>query len=583
MSDSLPPPSSSRKAALALMAAMLALSVWHGFNTRKIADKTAEAMVLALTRTMEYQIDASFHGIDTLLQEAVQRIDAAEWPNPPQLQWLQTRLADFPEARNLLVVGPDGKSAGPGISAIGMIGPSLDVSDRQHFRFHREHPNSNRLIIGDPIVDRLDGRQIIPLSRALVDSTGRFKGMVAVGIDPTFMIKAMESLQIEDAGGISVIRDDGVFLARLPDQYGSFGRSVATSPLFQHFLPRSPFGIARFVSVADGNDKVVGYRTLERYPVVVTVGMTGKTALAPFWNEVIWIGITVFVLSLALYRLAALSDLREHSRAILAARLEKQSQALELQVAERTRNLEMAKSESEHRARQLAASNADLEHFAYVASHDLQEPLRTVTSFVQLLKHRYENSLDAEARDYIGFAVNGAKRMHNLILDLLAYSRVSTQGGAFTTCDLSHAMAEATGDLELAIAETGAVVTVGAMPVLECDQSQMVSLFENLIGNSIKYRQPGVPPVISVETRQEGGEWIFCVRDNGIGIDPQYQDRIFIIFQRLHIPGAFDGTGIGLAICKRIVERHGGRIWMESEPGKGAAFFFTLPSIRFGV
>ena len=168
--------------------------------------------------------------------------------------------------------------------------------------------------------------------------------------------------------------------------------------------------------------------------------------------------------------------------------------------------------------------------------------------------------------------------MHNLILDLLAYSRVSTQGGAFTTCDLSHAMAEATGDLELAIAETKAVVTVGAMPVLECDQSQMVSLFQNLIGNSIKYRQPDVPPIITVEIRQEGDEWIFGVRDNGIGIDPQYRDRIFIIFQRLHTPGTYDGTGIGLAICKRIVERHGGRIWMESEPGKGAAFFFTLPT-----
>ncbi|TAN63678.1 MAG: hypothetical protein EPN20_09280, partial [Magnetospirillum sp.] len=294
-------PATSRKAAAALIAAVLAMTAWHAFNTWRGADQAAEAMVQALTRTMEYQTDTTLRSVDNLLLEAVQRIDPAQWPQPTQTQWLQARLADFPEARNLLVVAPDGKSVGPGLSAAGMIGPPLDVSDRQHFRFHHDHPDNHRLIIGDPIIDRLDGRQIIPLSHAIVDSSGTFKGMIAIGIDPSFMVKALESLVIEEAGGISIIRDDGVFLARIPDPYGSFGRSVAGSPLFQQFLPRSPSGVARFVSVADGNAKIVGYRTLARYPVVVTVGMTEKTAFAPFWSEMSWISLAVVVISGALY------------------------------------------------------------------------------------------------------------------------------------------------------------------------------------------------------------------------------------------------------------------------------------------
>jgi light-regulated signal transduction histidine kinase (bacteriophytochrome) len=284
------------------------------------------------------------------------------------------------------------------------------------------------------------------------------------------------------------------------------------------------------------------------------------------------------VLAGALYRLAMLSDLREHSRAVLAARLERQSEALEEEVRDRTQHLEKATQESEQRARQLATSNADLEHFAHVASHDLQEPLRTVTSFVQLLERRCGDSLDAESREYIQFAVDGAKRMHTLIEDLLSYSRITTLGGALTPCDLSHVVSEAMGDLDLVITESKAAITVGTMPVLSCDRAQMSSLFQNLIGNAIKYRKPDSAPTIHISTKLEGPEWVFRIRDNGIGIDPRYKDRIFIIFQRLHGQETYEGTGIGLAICKRIVERHQGRIWVESEPGKGATFAFTLPA-----
>ena len=199
--DNLASPITSRRAALALIAAMLALTVWHSVISYRDADKAAETMVAALTRTMDYQTDSMLRGADDLLQEAVQRIDPAQWPNATNTEWLRLRLAALPEVRNLLVVSPDGKSIGTGLSATGPVGTSLDISDRQYFRSHRDHPDIKRTLVGDPVTGRLDGHQIIPLSRAVVDSEGRFKGIIGVSIDPTFMINALESLLIEDAGG----------------------------------------------------------------------------------------------------------------------------------------------------------------------------------------------------------------------------------------------------------------------------------------------------------------------------------------------------------------------------------------------
>jgi len=227
-------------------------------------------------------------------------------------------------------------------------------------------------------------------------------------------------------------------------------------------------------------------------------------------------------------------------------------------------------------AADLARSNAELEQFAYVASHDLQEPLRMVSSYVQLLARRYKGQLDADADDFIDFAVDGAKRMQELVNDLLTYSRVGTRGNPFEPTDCEAVLALALGNLELAIEEGGAVVTHDPLPVVVADGSQLAQVLQNLIANSIKFRGE-MPPRIHVSATSMGDEWVFCVRDNGIGIDPQYHDRVFVLFQRLHTRREYPGTGIGLAICKRIVERHGGRIWVESELGQGSAFHFAIP------
>ena len=224
----------------------------------------------------------------------------------------------------------------------------------------------------------------------------------------------------------------------------------------------------------------------------------------------------------------------------------------------------------------LERSNKELEQFAYVASHDLQEPLRMISSYVQLLKRRYADNLDSNANEFIGYAVDGAERMKILIRDLLAFSRIGTKGEEFKITSTKTILEEIITNLEISIKENNVVITNDPLPDLVVDRTQITQLFQNLISNAIKYRGDESPK-IRIEVQDKYNEWLFSFKDNGIGIDPKYADQIFVIFQRLHGKGEYSGTGIGLSIAKRIVERHGGQIWVESEPGKGSAFKFTIP------
>jgi PAS domain S-box-containing protein len=228
-------------------------------------------------------------------------------------------------------------------------------------------------------------------------------------------------------------------------------------------------------------------------------------------------------------------------------------------------------------AQELARSNTELEQFAYVASHDLQEPLRMVSGYLQLLQRHYKGRLDTDADEFITYAVDGATRMQRLIHDLLDYSRVGTRQKALRPTDSEQVLARALDNLRLTIAESGAVVTHDPLPTVLADDLQLLQVMQNLLGNALKFRSQQ-PPQVHVTATRQGTEWVFAVRDNGIGLDPAYAKRIFVIFQRLHSRTEYPGTGIGLAICKKIIERHGGRIWVESAPGKGATFFFTLPT-----
>jgi light-regulated signal transduction histidine kinase (bacteriophytochrome) len=259
------------------------------------------------------------------------------------------------------------------------------------------------------------------------------------------------------------------------------------------------------------------------------------------------------------------------------------AETLERRVAERQRAEAELRSLNEQleqrvaeRTTELKRSNEDLEQFAYVASHDLQEPLRMVTSYLQLLEQRHAAQLDPGAQEFVGFALDGAKRMQALILDLLAYSRVGTQAW-MEPVDCNQILDRALHNLKVVLDESAAEIVREPLPTLLGDPVLLTQLFQNLIGNAIKFRS-AQPPVIRVRAERKGNQWQLSIQDNGIGIAPQDFDRIFVIFQRLHRRDKYPGTGIGLALCKKIVERHGGRIWVESALNRGTTFHFTLPA-----
>ncbi|MGZ7068870.1 MAG: sensor histidine kinase, partial [Methanobacterium sp.] len=229
---------------------------------------------------------------------------------------------------------------------------------------------------------------------------------------------------------------------------------------------------------------------------------------------------------------------------------------------------------------ELKRSNDELKQFAYITSHDLQEPLRTISSFTQLLERRYKDQMDSNADEFIEFIVNATKRMQDLIKDLLEYSRVTTRGNEFIPVNTEDILQKTISNLHAAISESEAEITYDELPEVMADHGQMGQLFQNLISNALKFKNPHIPPKIHISARKdaENNEYIFNVQDNGIGIEKEYFDRIFTIFQRLHTREEYSGTGIGLSIAKKIVERHGGDLWVESAPGEGSTFYFTIPS-----
>jgi len=245
---------------------------------------------------------------------------------------------------------------------------------------------------------------------------------------------------------------------------------------------------------------------------------------------------------------------------------------LEAKVQERTAELKEVNAS-------LLYSNRELEQFAYVASHDLQEPLRAVNSYAQLLARKYQGNLDAKADKYLGYIMEGATRMQQLINDLLDFSRVGTRGRPLQPTACEAVLSQVLDHLQVAIAENQALVTHNPLPTVMGDETQLVQVFQNLIANAIKFRREQ-PPQVQISAVQQDNVWVFSVRDNGIGMEAEYFERIFIIFQRLHSRAEYPGTGIGLAACKKIVERHGGRIWVESALGVGSTFYFTIPQLK---
>jgi signal transduction histidine kinase len=370
----------------------------------------------------------------------------------------------------------------------------------------------------------------------------------SAGPDPKLRALLVEDNALDAALVVRALCKDGFDVtADIVQDEAAFTRALRAHPpevvLADYNLPNWKGMEALHVLRSEGLD----------IPMILVSGALGDVTAV----ECIRQGATDYVLKDGLARLPEV---------VRRALREKQERSLRHQVEE-----DLARKVDE-----LARSNADLEQFAYVASHDLQEPLRMVTAYTQLLGERYRGKLDENADKYIGYASEGAQRMQVLIQDLLAFSRVGRNGYTHGSVDCNVVMAEVLQTLATAIQESGAVVTHAQLPSVWADRTQVAQVFQNLIGNAIKFRGKE-PPVISVQGEKTALRWQFSVRDNGIGIAPEFAENIFVVFQRLHARTEYPGNGIGLAICKKIVERNGGKIWVESQPGSGSSFKFTLP------
>ncbi|BAE51605.1 sensor histidine kinase [Paramagnetospirillum magneticum] len=425
-----------------------------------------------------------------------------------------------------------------------------DLSDQQIF-LHFQGATQDSILIGAANTSTVPDQQYFHVARPLFSSK-MLAGVIVVDIHSSRIAAFYRDMTLGPNSSAAIFSLDRKLVARQPPP------SAEAAPLgaLQIWNESEAQAEGRFSkrSLLDGIERTFLYKRLTDYPLVVVVGFA-HADVASGLDEVK----RSEVIETTLFTVTALAF------AMLVLALEG-----------RNRRLAAAERASRATTELLERSNADLERFAYVASHDLKTPLRVITGYAQMLDRRYRDKLDEEANEYIAFLTAGTKRMYRLITDLLHYSRINSQAKPLQPVSAGRATDIAISNLKAVIEESGASVSVGPLPTIQADESQLSSLFQNLLGNAIKYRHPERKPEIRIEAvRLSGTLWRFAVKDNGIGIEPEHFERIFVIFQRLHSDSAYDGTGIGLALCQRIVTRLGGRIWVESRPGEGSTFFFT--------
>jgi signal transduction histidine kinase len=455
---------------------------------------------------------------------------------------LEAMVRAVPAVGNITLVDAEGRVA---FDLGGFHPPGTSLVDRDWVAALRDGGRDG--FIGKVLFDQSRGSYSFTAARRVISADGSFLGVVGAAVEVGYLAKFFESLPAAADSTLGIYRLDGEALARLPLRIDDIDRTMAGDPLFVEHLSQSPDG-----SYSDQWSRLVSYRTVESRELVVWVAQGDGEAMAQWRQRSLR---TALVLGAMFAVTAALSWL-------LAGRIGREYEAA-AQLAQV--NLDLKRS------------NADLEQFAYIASHDLKEPLRNIASYVQLLQRRYHGRLDPDADAFIGYTVEGVRRMQTIINELLAYSRIGTARPELAPVQAGATVSAALSALKNVIAEAQAVVEVESkLPVVMADGPQLTSLFQNLIGNGLKYRRDDARPEVAVGCEDGGSQWLFHVRDNGIGIDPQYHEQIFEVFKRLHARDRYSGSGIGLAICKRVVERHGGRIWVTSEPGKGSTFWFTM-------
>jgi len=464
--------------------------------------------------------------------------------------------------------------------------------------------------VSDLLTDRLIGDRIIVVADRVEDRKGRLVGVVAAVADVKTLGERAVALQHTVGEAIALFDRHGVLVFNTQPKGGMFEDWRPDDPILTKAIAegKPQIGVLRR-AIGNGKPEAfiaarvpvrdIGWVAGARRPVSQAMaGVHAGLWIAGGLNFLVAVASALLAFSTSGGLIRQLRMLQLHAEAIgrgQPTRFAEDAGIHELaqlgaafnrmgdSILRHTQQLEAANQRLQHEiadrertAEQLMKSNEELEQFAYVASHDLQEPLRVVVGYVQLLDRRYKTRLDAGADEFLHYIVDGVSRMQQLIGDLLDYSRIGTRAKPFQTVDLRTVVDRALANLQRVVEENDAKVTCDPLPNVRGDESQLVQLFQNLIANGVKFHNERAPE-IHISARREQDHWVFAVGDNGIGIERQYWERIFVIFQRLHTRRKYEGTGIGLAICKRIVERHGGRIWVESEPNQGTTFFFTIP------
>lgn len=590
---------------LALLPA-LGLIIYTAVERRQQGMEEAKQSALRVVRSAAAQQDQLVESSRQLLATLAQLKEVQNRNGVACQEILTNLLALHSVYANIAVADLTGNVVASGVP----IDQPVSVGDRAYFRAVKE---TGEFAIGEYQVGRLTKKATLNLGFPVRNQERELTAVVYAALDLRWLNQMMTNLNLPPNSSLTVMDRNGVTLVRYPDER-FVGQELRIRPRTGAITVTRES--VRILRSRDGTMRLYARTTLggqlESNPPWISVGIPLSVAYAAademLSRNVLFIGV-VAVLTLAaawfggnfmiLRRVRSLAraagrlstgDLRARSESDygrgelgqLARVFDEMAASLEQKSADRDRaqaDLRLLNQDLENRVAarttELRRSNEDLDQFAAVASHDLQEPLRMVTNYLQLLEQRYASHLDDKAREFIGFATDGAGRMQGLIRDLLAYSRVSTKPYDFEETALEDMLARALANLKLALEESKGVVTHDRLPVVTGVPLLLSQLFQNLISNAIKFRGPESPRIhISVQPGRH--EWTLAVRDNGIGIPVKDFDRVFVIFQRLHSREKYPGTGIGLSVCKKIVERHGGRIWVESVAGQGTTFYFTL-------
>jgi signal transduction histidine kinase len=487
--------------------------------------------------------------VDAVLLETMDDVKEAKDVDPYKLHLMLKGHAQHIKAINeIVLIGPDGLGQA---NSLRHPTSGVNVGGRSYFTYHRDNPNGG-LFISEPLQRPLTNVWNITLSRRITAKDGSFNGVLLIAVSPDYFTSLYSSLGFGHEYAITLFRKDAMLLARFPAAPELLGKVFGRHPEARAFFDGDADSLStRFARPnVDEKPNLVEFRRVPGYPLVITSSVP-EQVVHDDWRE----------LALGIGSVAGISIL-----IVIAVFF------VLLQEIDR-------RAEAQHKAaEEILRSNADLEQFAYAVSHDLKAPLRTVGGFLELLNRKHGEGLPNEAREYLLLAKGGAKRMQEMIEALLDYSRIHRQAHKPVEVDLNGCCNEAIAGLQAILAETKAKIAVDSMPKVMGDPAQLTRLFQNLIGNALKYRKPGVTPEVKLAVKLAGSDWEIAVNDNGIGIEPGQTNKLFKVFSRLHSAESYEGTGIGLALCRSIVERHGGRIWVDSEgEGKGSVFAFTIP------